>query len=94
MSAHPSVFIADEMTARGWTSQEVARRMGRASAREHAIRHLAIEMYLAIGEEESPSPNCRIGREMADDLARAFGLSADLFLNLERLWLESVGVTP
>lgn len=74
---HPFDFIAEEIAARGWTLEDLAARMGG----DYGINLLALQMYDAVRE-----PNCRMGDETAEGLARAFGVSPQLFLNLERLW--------
>ena len=78
---HPSVFIEEELAARGWSLDRLAQEMGG----DFGVNRLAIEMYLAVGPDD---PNCRIG-EMAGDLARAFGTSVELFQNLERSYLAA-----
>jgi plasmid maintenance system antidote protein VapI len=76
---HPSVFIQEEMDARGWDRWEVARRMGG----DYRRNRLIIDLYFEIGPEK---PNMRIGD--GEDFARAFDVSAEYFLNMEKAWLE------
>ena len=75
---HPSEFIFEELTARGWTVDELAEKIG----------HNPLDMYLAVGSDE---PGIRLA-DMADGLARAFGTSPDLWRNLEAAWLRAKGV--
>jgi hypothetical protein len=44
---HPSVFIREEMGARGWSIDAVVQAMQPKDAREHAVLTLAMGMYLA-----------------------------------------------
>lgn len=74
---HPSIFIQEEMDARGWDRCELARRMGG----DYRQRRLEIDLYFEVGPAE---PNLLIGD--AEDLARAFGVSAEFFRNLEAAW--------
>jgi hypothetical protein len=78
---HPSEFIAEEMEARGWDRWELARRMGG----DYRMRRLEIDLYFEVGPGER---NLRIGD--GEDFARAFGVSAEFFRNLEAAWLKSV----
>lgn len=79
---HPSVFIQEQLDARGWTLRDLAARM---AAYDYNINLAALEMYLAIGPDQ---PSLRIGQRSADRMAHAFGVSAEYFLNLERAWLK------
>lgn len=79
---HPSEYIADELKARGWSVRDLAEAMPGDTEENHC----AMTLYLAVGPD---NPGLRIGD--ANDLAAAFGTSADLWLNLERTWLEWKG---
>jgi hypothetical protein len=83
---HPSVYIREEMAARGWTVDELSQQM--PGFRFHNF--LTIAVYLAVGPT---STNCRLGDETVERLAHAFGGDPALFVNLERAWLESIGIT-
>lgn len=76
---HPSVFIIEEMVARGWDRWELARRMGG----DHRQRCLEIDLYFEAGPGE---PDLRIGD--GEDFALAFGCPAEFFRNLEAAWLS------
>jgi hypothetical protein len=84
IAIHPSIVIQTEMVARGWTRDELAIRMGG----DFGINRLALDLYLEIGPDEK---DLRIGD--GEDFARAFGVSAEFFLSLEKAWLASVGAT-
>lgn len=78
---HPSEYIREEMDARDWGIPSMARAMGG----DYDIQGLALGMYLSIGPI---NPGLRLGA-MADDIARAFGTSAELWQNLEKSWLRA-----
>ncbi len=78
---HPSEFIIDEMEARGWDLDELARRMGG----DFAINRLSLDLYFIVGPKE---PDLLIGD--GEDFALAFGVSAEFFRNLEAAWLATV----
>lgn len=77
-------YLAEEMAARNWTSRDVALRMGGANLREVAIDQCCVDLTLYVHDK-----NLRLGDEFARKLGRAFDVSPDLFLNLERTWLET-----
>jgi hypothetical protein len=76
---HPSVFILEEMEARGWDQWELSRRMGG----DAQINYVGLEFYFEIGPIE---PDLRLGD--GEDFARAFGTSAEFWRNLEDAWLR------
>ena len=81
---HPSKFIQEELDARGWDWDDLAFKM---EGEDFAINRLALEVYFIFGPDD---PNCRIGELMAHDLAKAFGVSKEFFINLEKLWLQGI----
>lgn len=83
---HPSIYIKDELQERGWTLQDLVFRMRRyEGTKDWALNMLAMEMYMAVKE-----PNIIIDQRMATELGTAFGVSPELWLNLDRLWHESL----
>lgn len=80
---HPSVFIREEMRARRWSRRKLAERMGG----NVAVNMLSIDLYFDVGPKE---PNLRIGD--GENFARALGVRAEFFRNLETAWLQSHGV--
>lgn len=84
---HPSVYIAEEMEARGWNRDMLAMRMGP----EFGIWRLCLDLYFEVGPEKT---NMRIGAKTVAAFSRAFGVSPDFFLNLERAWLASRPTRP
>lgn len=79
---HPSVFIREEITARGWGFYDFLRAAG---ALEPA-GILSWGLYLGAGAEHS---DMRMGDSGAAELARAFGTSKELWLNMEKAWREA-----
>ena len=81
---HPSVFIKEEMAERGWTLLDTVLRMKRYdSAKELGTALLSWEMYLEIGPQNR---NMELGDEMAQELAAAFDVNPQTFLNLHESW--------
>lgn len=81
---HVSDFIQEELDFRGWTRADLANAMGM----DRCVRNmLVLDVLFIVGPANS---NCRLGGDTAERLGRAFGTSADLFLNLERAWLNMI----
>lgn len=82
---HPGSYLMEEMIERGWTADDVAREMGGKTDKERIIDGLVV---MAIcGEIILPDDeNEEIGLETATKLARAFGTSQELWLNLDEAW--------
>ena len=55
------------------------------SEKDWGVACLALEMYMTVGPEDK---NLLLG-DMAEDLATAFGVSPDMFKNLEASWREN-----
>jgi len=72
------------MQARGWKTDDVAIRMGSTSPEEIGRDLLALNMLMCVQRD-----NLTIGEDMLRKLATAFGVSADLFRGLDRVWRES-----
>lgn len=84
---HPSHYVLEEMDERGWDRDRLATEIVKACPhRDWGISRLAIDFFFAVGPTDSA---CRLG-DMAEDLAAAFGTSAELFTNLEKSWLASL----
>lgn len=77
---HPSEFVLEELEARGWSLDRLAVEMGG----NVPLNRLALDVWIAVQE-----PNCRLG-DMADQFGVAFGVSPELFTNLESAWRASV----
>lgn len=76
---HPSIFIQDEMDARGWTRDDLAWHMGG----DFSITRISLDFYFAIHDR-----NMRMGNDWIRGFAKAFGTSEDCFRNLERAWID------
>ena len=76
---HPSEFIAEELEARGWSRIDLAVRMG-----GDASKNLLVwDLYCEVGPTD---PRMQLGAETARQIGDAFGVSPELFLNLEAAW--------
>lgn len=73
----PGVFIADELEARGWSVEDLARRM----PGDYGENFLCIGLLLAVHDK-----NLMMGEDIAEKLADAFGVSPQYFINLDRTW--------
>ncbi len=80
---HPSVFIQEEMAARGWDRWELARRM----PGDHQMNRLELDLYFAVGPNKT---NLRLG-ETGEDIARAFDVNPEFLHNMETAWLQAMG---
>jgi plasmid maintenance system antidote protein VapI len=71
-------FLQEEMDARGWTTTDVAMRMGGDDISKNLFR---LEMTLAVHD-----PNLLLNADMANDLEMAFNIPAEFFLNIDAAW--------
>lgn len=74
-------FIKDEMKERGWTRRELVQRLGEPLD----VNSLAIALLI-----DTPRKGMLIGKDLASDLARVFGTSPELWINLDVAWQASV----
>lgn len=77
------VILQDEMDARGWTSFDVALRMGGSTSHEVAVDHCCVELALHIRD-----PDLILDEETARKLGRAFDVNPQYFLNLSAAYRE------
>lgn len=70
-------FLAEEMAARNWTSEDVAKRMDG----ELAKNVLIVDMLLCIQDD-----GLIVDRETCEQLGKAFSVSAEFFSNLHDVW--------
>lgn len=77
---HPSIYIKDELEARGWSTDDLAKAM----PGDYGINRMALDFYLEIGPD---NPTMHLG-SLAIEVSRAFGVDDSLFPNLERSWLD------
>lgn len=85
MKVHPSEIMTEEMESRGWDRDRLAVEMVSGSDDSYGIVRLALDLYFEVGPTD---PRVRIGARTAEQLGRAFGVSPEFFLNLERSYLE------
>lgn len=74
------VFLADELSARGWTIRDLAERMGG----DADIIELALELLV-----RTPNPKMILDDQTARGLAAALGTSKELWLRLDKTWRDS-----
>jgi len=75
-------FIADELQARGWQTEDVAARMD--SERGFVRDLLCLDLIMCVHQD-----NLLIDNETFGGLAHVFGVSEDFFRNLDRVWREN-----
>ncbi len=85
MSKHsPWSYIADELSARGWSREDLAREMG-GDAEENlcglAFMETCQDIQITIGT-------------FAEGLARAFGTSAELWANIDEQYRAEQSAPP
>lgn len=86
MILHLAEVIQDEMRERGWDLDRLVMEMGpHYSAEEWGICKLSWELFLEVQE-----PNILLGEVMAQQLADAFGVSPEFFINLHEEWRRKV----
>ena len=76
----PGEFIQDQLDARGWTTADLALRMG-GNIGDIAINQLSVELMIAVKDK-----NLVMDREAGEGLARGFGTSVEYWENLDRIW--------
>lgn len=84
-------YLKDELDARGWTTADCAARMGG----DAAVNELTLELHLAVLDAPPDHAIHRgtMAEDTAEGLARAFGTSADVWLNLDRAYHQAMGHT-
>lgn len=75
----PGEYIAEELAARGWSTSDLADRMGG----DPTIDQLTVDMLIAVSDKKMI-----LDEQTAIGLARAFGVSTQFFINLDRAWRE------
>ena len=77
-------MLADEMSSRGWTTSDVARRMIKPG-QDYVREKLAFDVLMVV----SPTKDTlRIDDDTFDSLSRAFGISAGFFKKIHAGWME------
>jgi plasmid maintenance system antidote protein VapI len=78
---HPSRFIRQELDERGWTTHDLASRMGGATPEEIGLDQLCVELYM-----QAQDKNLLLGPQTAQKLGVAFGVDPEFFINLDQAW--------
>ena len=73
----PGDFIAEELAARGWTEADLAERMGG----DIAINQFCVDFLINVRDR-----SLILDADTAEGLGRAFDVSPDYFLNLDKAW--------
>lgn len=81
---HPGEYLEDEIDARGWTTRDVAI-LATDDPNEQQVIQLTCELTIAASYVEvgDKAAECTMGKSTARSLAKAFGTSVDLWLNLD-----------
>lgn len=74
-------FLCDEILARGWTTKDVADRMGG----DPVIDQFKLDLFIAVSPTED---NLLLDDETVMGLSLAFGVSEDFFRHLHDDWLS------
>lgn len=88
---HVSEYIEDELQARGWTRAELAVRMAGENATDDGVQITALALDLLMACKHDT--RVRLGKQ-AEQLAAAFGTSAETWRKLHESWLMANGVEP
>ena len=76
-------YIAEELQARGWQTEDAAVRMMTGSGLARDLMVLDLIMCVSHGDDRMV-----ITSDVFDGLARAFGVSAEMLRNLHSTWLR------
>ena len=81
---HPGEYIEDELEARGWTTHDIAIRATN-DPKEQRIIELTCDLTIAVTYAEigDSAGDCILGYSTAEALAKAFGTSVEIWLNIE-----------
>ncbi len=80
---HPAEFIEEELTFRGWEISDFVAEF--VDYRDYKNMLCATQLYLS-----SRDPGVLLDDKMAEGFSRAFGVSPNLFKNLDKAWRESL----
>ena len=89
-------YVFEEMQARGWSLDRLAKEMTGPVTddiekwkHDWGINRLVLDFMVAQPEIYDEQHKIRLGADMAELLGKAFGVSPQLFLNLEEAWILS-----
>jgi len=74
-------YLCDEIQARGWTTIDVALRMGGATEHEIAKDLLAVDVLLCVQNDK-----LEVGDRLFTALAKVFDVSEEFLRNLDAMW--------
>jgi plasmid maintenance system antidote protein VapI len=74
---HPGEYLADELKARGWSTADLAERMGG----DVDFNQCCVDLLMSVRD-----PNLMMGAEVAAKLGQALGTSAEMWINLDRAY--------
>lgn len=74
---HPGEYLADELKVRGWSTADLASRMGD----DVTLNQCCVDLLMAVRD-----PNLMIGADVAAKLGRALGTSGEFWINLDRAY--------
>lgn len=74
-------YLWEEMQARGWTTDDVAKRMGDADEKGLTVNLGTLAILMSVQKD-----NCLLDDLTVSKLAHAFDVSAELFRNLDTTW--------
>lgn len=84
---HIGEFVRDEMECRGWSTRELAARMGFADL---DVGTLAMDLLMNVTDNKG----VLCSESDYKGLARAFGTSVDIWRNIDKQWRDSQGGAP
>lgn len=91
---HPWTMIAEELLARGWSIEDLAIRMATPDYDEHireiGVNILTLDLYRTVAPHDL---RCMIGEKAGRGIAKAFGLSEDVIVNLDKAWREAAAAS-
>jgi len=73
----PGEILSDELSARGWTNRDLAKRMEGDTDQNHCIIDLMIF---------APNKSVFIAEDTSANLGKALGVSPKFFLKLDAMW--------
>jgi plasmid maintenance system antidote protein VapI len=89
---HVGEYLEDELNARGWTTRDCAERMG------GNVEIDTLTLDLTIAASYAPhghvANKCFLGPDTAAGLAKAFGSSAETWLNLDAEYHRRLAQVP
>jgi hypothetical protein len=77
-------FIADELTVRGWKTEDAAIRMGGSNEKEIAVDLLSLDLLMCVQDDK-----LLVSGFLFSGLARAFDVSEEYLRSLDRVWREN-----